>query len=65
VVLGFALGVILLTISCAGMAGVLVVLAVGAGIAFIALQYLLWGWWLTRKLREEQGDDLSDISGKR
>ncbi len=57
VVLGFALGAVLVIISCAGAAGVLVVLALAAGIGFIALQYLLWGWWLTNKLREEQGDE--------
>lgn len=59
VVLGFALGAVLVIISCAGVAGVLVVLAIGAGIAFIGLQYLLWGWWLTKKLRDEQGDQES------
>ena len=57
VVLGFALGAVLVIISCAGTAGALVVVAVGAGIGFIALQYLIWGWWLTRKLKDEQRED--------
>ncbi len=60
VVLGCVLGAALVIISCAGTAGALVVLALGAGVAFIGLQYLLWGRWLSARMRDTPDRDQTD-----
>ena len=50
-----ALGV--LVVSCAGSAGVLVLLAIGGVVGFVALHYLLWGAWLAKRIRQSQEAD--------
>ena len=57
-VLGFAAASVLVVFSCAGVAGLFVILAIGAVAGFIGLQYLAWGWWLGNKIRQQaQTDD--------
>ena len=53
-VVGTGLAIVLVVVSCAGLAGILVLLALGGVIGFIALQYLVWGWWLGKRIREEE-----------
>jgi hypothetical protein len=57
-----ALGVALMigVIAITGPAGLFVVLAIGGVIGFAALHYVLWGWWLTRRLRDsdDKGRDV-------
>ncbi len=53
-VVGTGLAIVLVVVSCAGLAGILVLLALGGVVGFIALQYLIWGWWLGKRIREEE-----------
>ena len=54
---GGALLVAVLAIT--GPAGLFIVLAISGVLMFAAFHYLLWGWWLSKRLRddpEEPGD---------
>jgi Flp pilus assembly protein TadB len=53
-VVGAGMAVVLVVVSCAGLPGILVLLALAAVVGFIALQYLVWGWWLGKRIREEE-----------
>ena len=53
-VVGTVLAIVLVVVSCAGLAGILVLLALGGVVGFVALQYLIWGWWLGKRIREEE-----------
>jgi len=45
-----AIGLMFLTLGVTG-----IVILIGAGVfGLAALHYLVWGWWLTRSIREEQ-----------
>ena len=62
-VLGFALAVIVGLIAATGLAGVYVVLALAGVLAFAGLHYVLWGWWLSNRIRQQQeaeGPDTDD-----
>ena len=53
-VVGTGLAIVLVVVSCAGLAGVLLLMALGGVVGFIALQYLIWGWWLGKRIRAEE-----------
>lgn len=53
-VVGTVLAIVLVVVSCAGLAGILVLLALAGVVGFVALQYLIWGWWLGKRIREEE-----------
>jgi Na+-driven multidrug efflux pump len=61
-VLGFALAILVGVIALTGIAGLFIVLAISSVLAFAAVHYVLWGWWLTRHLRarEPENDDPRD-----
>ena len=63
-VLAFLLaGAVIATLSLLTMGFVGVIVAVVIGLAaFIALQYLIWGWWLGKVIRE---DDKSEREEER
>lgn len=46
--------IVLVVLSCAGIAGLYALLAIGSVAGFVALQYLAWGWWLGNKIRREE-----------
>ncbi len=54
VVAGFCLTLVLGLVSVAGLAGLYIVAVLFALVGFVVGHYLLWGWWLTNKLREEE-----------
>lgn len=54
VVAGFCLTLVLGLVSVAGLAGLYIVAVLLALIGFVVGHYLLWGWWLTNKLREDE-----------
>jgi hypothetical protein len=56
-VLGFGAAVVLIAFSCAGVAGLFTLLAIGAVVGFVALHYLAWGWWLGNRIREQEPVD--------
>jgi hypothetical protein len=51
---GGALLVAVLAIT--GPAGLFIVLAISGVLMFAALHYLLWGWWLAKRLRDDPDD---------
>ena len=53
-VAGTCVGAVLVVFSCAGVPGLLAMLAIGGMAGFIGLQYLAWGWWLGEKIRREE-----------
>ncbi|MGD9724188.1 MAG: hypothetical protein AB7O59_23130 [Pirellulales bacterium] len=54
VVLGFIMLVVVGLIGLTGLAGIYIVVALTGVLGFAAMHYLLWGWWLTNKLRAQQ-----------
>lgn len=60
VVLGFGLLVIVGLIGLAGLAGLYIILALAGVLGFAAFHYVLWGWWLTGKLREQEESERAD-----
>ncbi len=54
VVTGCLAGGALLVVSCAGQAGIALLLAVAGVVGFVALHYLLWGAWLSKSIRQAQ-----------
>ncbi len=54
VVAGFGLTLVLGLVSVAGIAGLYIVAVLAALVGFVFCHYLLWGWWLTNKLREDE-----------
>ncbi len=54
VVLGFGLAVIVTLVALTGLAGLYIILAISGVLGFAALHYVLWGWWLTNKIRRDQ-----------
>lgn len=54
VVLGFGIGLIVLLIGFTGLAGLYIVLALAGVLSFAGLHYVLWGWWLTNKIRADE-----------
>jgi hypothetical protein len=60
-VVGFGSAAALVVVACAGLPGILVLLALAGVAAFIGLQYLIWGWWLGNRIRqEEQAEEAGD-----
>lgn len=59
-VLGFVLAVIVVLVGFTGPAGLYVVLAISGVFGFAALHYLLWGWWLMRRLRDANEGERAD-----
>ncbi len=54
IILGFGLTLVLGLVSVAGLAGLYIVAVLCAVLGFVAFHYVLWGWWLTHKLRDEE-----------
>lgn len=54
VVVGFGLAMTIGLVALTGAAGLFVVLALAGVFGFAALHYVLWGWWLAKRIREEQ-----------
>lgn len=54
VVLGFGLAMTIGLVALTGAAGLFVVFALAGILGFAALHYLLWGWWLAQKIREDE-----------
>ncbi|MEX2112702.1 MAG: hypothetical protein WD845_05920 [Pirellulales bacterium] len=54
IILGFGLTLVLGLISVAGLAGLYIVAAFCAVLGFVAFHYILWGWWLTNRLRDDE-----------
>ena len=62
-VVGTVMAIVLVVVSCAGLPGVLLLLALGGVVGFVALQYLIWGWWLGKRIRDEEAArDASETS---
>ncbi len=61
-VLGVTVGAVLVLVAFTGVAGLFVVLAIGGLLGFIALHYMVWGWWLGKAMRAEsrREEDQSD-----
>ncbi len=57
IVVGFTLLVIVGLIGLTGLAGLYIVIALAGVVGFAAFHYLLWGWWLTKKIQDEETDD--------
>ncbi len=57
VVLGFVVSVAVGLIAMTGLAGVYIVLALAGVVGFAAMHYVLWGWWLTTKIRQQSESD--------
>ena len=53
-VFGFGAAVVLIAFSCAGVAGLFTLLAIGAVVGFVTLHYLAWGWWLGNRIRDQE-----------
>jgi hypothetical protein len=53
-VVGAGMAVVLVVVACAGLPGLLLLAVLSAVVGFIALQYLIWGWWLGKRIREEE-----------
>jgi hypothetical protein len=53
-VVGVCVGLVLVVFACAGVPGLLLLLAICGVAAFIGLQYLAWGWWLGERIRREE-----------
>jgi hypothetical protein len=53
IVLGFGVTVVVGLIALTGVAGLYIVLALAGVLGFAAFHYLLWGWWLTKRIRQE------------
>jgi hypothetical protein len=65
-VLACLIGFALLVVACAGPAGLYVLLAVCGVVAFVFFHYLLWGVWLAKRIRDDQGaEDDFRAAGKR
>ncbi|HEX3725402.1 MAG TPA: hypothetical protein VHV08_04135 [Pirellulales bacterium] len=60
IVLVFGLGLILAVIAVAGPAGLFIVLAIAAVLAFAGLHYVLWGWWLSPRIRDSDKSESTD-----
>ncbi len=60
IVLGFSAALVVGLIAATGLAGVYIVLALSGVLAFAGLHYLLWGWWLSNKIRAYEDDDADD-----
>ena len=56
-VLGFCVLVIVVLVGFTGVAGLYIVLALAGVVGFAGLHYVLWGWWLTNKLRADEKAD--------
>jgi hypothetical protein len=54
IVVGFIVAVVVGLVALTGLAGLYIVLAVSGVLGFAAVHYVLWGWWLTNKLRRDE-----------
>ena len=52
-VLVVALALVVGVVALAGLAGLFVILAIASVLGFAAMHYLLWGWWLSRRLHDD------------
>jgi hypothetical protein len=59
-VLVAALALVVGVVALAGLAGLFVMLAIGSVLGFAAMHYLLWGWWLSKRLREAEDRENRD-----
>jgi hypothetical protein len=62
IVLGFGAALIVGLIAATGLAGLYIVLALAGVLGFAGMHYVLWGWWLSNKIRREQEAEDSDAS---
>jgi len=57
IVVGFILAVVLLIVALTGVAGIFILLAISSVVGFVAFHYFVWGWWLTKSLRDKENTD--------
>jgi hypothetical protein len=55
-VLVAALALVVSVVAMAGLAGLFVILAIASVLGFAAMHYLLWGWWLSRRLHDTEDE---------
>jgi hypothetical protein len=60
VVLGFGVTLVVGLIALTGLAGIYIILALTGMLLFAATHYVLWGWWLTNKLRQQDESERED-----
>ena len=60
VVLAFVLVVVVGLVGLTGVAGLYILLAVAGVLGFAAMHYVLWGWWLGNKIRQQHESDEGD-----
>jgi len=60
VVLAFGVTLVVGLIALTGLAGIYIILAVSCVLGFAAMHYVLWGWWLTDKLRRQDESERED-----
>ena len=56
IVLALGVSLVIGVVAITGLAGLLVVLAICGVVGFMAMHYLLWGWWLAKRIRENEED---------
>ena len=56
IVLALCVSLVIGVVAITGPAGLFAVLAICGVIGFMAMHYLLWGWWLAKRIRESDDD---------
>ena len=56
IVLALCTSLVIGVVAITGPAGLFAVLAISGVLGFLALHYLLWGWWLAKRIRESEED---------
>ena len=62
IVVAVVLALVVSVVALAGWAGVFVIAAIASVLGFAAMHYILWGWWLTKRIHESDREPDTDES---